>query len=174
MNDERLWGWGGWHGILTGRGTGSVSFRSLHGITDLRPRLSRPDQVVHQTRREPHTDWVSLISRLLYCPSHSVWPATCSFYLSAVDSDTHITCAVQRLAVWLCSQKWCYCSCHTGHLLSAETPDSPVGGEQDSNWWLSFTEGLSIFRFLKILHAEVFLLSPFVIFLGRASALESA
>lgn len=50
--------------------------------------------------------------------------------------------------------------CHIGHLLSAEKPESPVGGEQDSNWWLSFPEGLSIFKFLKILHAKVFLLSP--------------
>lgn len=97
--------WGGWHSILTGRRTGAVAFCRRCGIPDWRPRLSKLDKVVHQTRSEPHTYWTSLIPRPLYCRSPSAQPTTRSFCLSVVDSDTHITGAVLLPAEWLCSQK---------------------------------------------------------------------
>lgn len=66
--------------------------------------------------------------------------------------------------------------CHACYWLSVGNPKSSAGGEQNSNWWLSFTKSLSIFNFLILFHAKVsfFSLLPFVVFVGCAGSSEQA
>lgn len=98
MNEEAIGRGGGvgssaralrWHhSTLTRRGAESVLLLTFN-CTDLRPRLSKPDKVVHQIGGEPRIYWISLIPRPVYCQSQSVQPTTWHFHLSTLASAIH-------------------------------------------------------------------------------------
>lgn len=62
----------------------------LYNLTDLRPRLTKTDKVVHQIGGKPHIYWILLIPRLVYCQSQSVKPTTWDFCLSTLPSAFHL------------------------------------------------------------------------------------
>lgn len=69
---KRLW----WYAGCRDRGFGKGGGCKLYNLTDLRPRLNKPDIVVHQIGGKPHIYWISLIAILGYCQSQSVQPTT--------------------------------------------------------------------------------------------------
>lgn len=80
--------------ILTRREVKSDRLRgTLDNLTDLRPRLSKPDKVVHQIGGEPHIYWVSLIPGPPHCQSQSVWLSTWHLPFSALASAMHLSVA---------------------------------------------------------------------------------